>query len=609
MQEYSTPVVVFEEDLTHPSPLDNLLGWQKKAQDPYFGDVSLVHDRFSGKFLMLRELSGNDRKRMTRMAFMSSERKLMTHPNVLPLVDYSFSKERSFCTTNYFLRQFFENPRSDLRREIERRAKAVDFFSPLDLTLVMYQLLDACKFLQQNKHSHGSISPGSIAMNHEPLVASLKFFYDEPVTSRKYIEQLRRRILSKKSAYPSPTVFEAVSRGQLSASVDLVAEDAFAVGLMLLEAGTFQPTSKLYLNNGYFDHNRLRWQLEAFKKRYEKDSMVLVNCVTYLLQDEPVTRLSFAQILQHMPTYEEIENYARNVRNERTSTMNSTPGDNSSVYSTTPKPSFPSTLPQTPQFGVSRRNVMQTLETVASPWWDAQGNSIDIGQNPSNSPEQFWGTTFQSSPGAPTSYAFDSTPTPSAPPSIPSSLISNSVGVLFPSKSQTSTPMQKRNIFADLQVENAEEVNKFFFPSTKYLDAIAATPAQLTPYKSAQENGRSQRLSSYNEQPSSQQSHPYSGLITQSLMPQHFSNATHSYQLPEAQRSASVNPTRPSFRPFFTDHPSNPADFVSNHSPVLWRPGEAVSPLPSPLPSPHVGHSQRFFGVDPPSQPSFFGGL
>lgn len=82
--------------------------------------VTPIFDPVSRQHLLMREHTSNEFKKISRLVLASDERRAMTHPGIVPLIDYSFAKFKSLCSTYYILRQYFEQPRYDLRQDIQR---------------------------------------------------------------------------------------------------------------------------------------------------------------------------------------------------------------------------------------------------------------------------------------------------------------------------------------------------------------------------------------------------------------------------------------------------------------------------------------------------------
>lgn len=460
------------------------------VNDPFLGEVRLIFDGASRQPLLRRELSGGDRTRLIRLAQESAKQRLMAHSHLLPLMDYSFGREKSLCATRYTLRQYFECPRVELRREIDRRAQASQLFSALELTMLLYQLLGACEALQEARMSHGSISPVSVVLRPGSTEGGLRLFFDEPLQPQKYMEALLRRIVMKLPLNASPAAFEAVVKRQKSFSVNLVVEDAFAIGLLLLEAGTFQSTARLYAASGDFDRQRLSLLLGVFRKRYDKDSLLLTNCVSFLLEKQPAAKISFSEILSHLPPYQDMQAYSAQVLSSRVSRIPAQPRQPVAL-SVVPPVSLP---PYIGQQAVSNISSPRQEGYIPSPDGRSQSARPSFTSPPPISPRQsqrissqvansavslpppdphsaalvqsFWGALIQ--PEAAERPSIQPTDLPTTTASRRNSYISSNEAVQPTSSFPESEPA--RNIFADLKIENANALQNFFFPSKRNID-------------------------------------------------------------------------------------------------------------------------------------------
>jgi hypothetical protein len=67
----------------------------------------------------------------------------LNHKNLLQLKDYSAGVRSDFCSTLYWLRQYFEYPNSDARFQASAMKKEGGFLSDSELTHMLYNIVDA----------------------------------------------------------------------------------------------------------------------------------------------------------------------------------------------------------------------------------------------------------------------------------------------------------------------------------------------------------------------------------------------------------------------------------------------------------------------------------
>ena len=465
MEESRNPSTMSDQELQRKSPMDSV-STRKRVKDFYLGECLVIVDPASGKTVLVREVTGNDRQKLGTLALLTGQMRMMAHPNLLPLSDYSFSKQSSFCSTTYVLRQYFEQPATTLREEVKRRTAISAPFSASQLTVMMFHLLSACRFLEDSGYSHGSIHPSVVGLSAEPLVAKLRFFFEEKLTPRGFMEALRRKYLAKQENFPTPSAHRALMQNDRAFLPDLATEDSFALGLTLLEAGTGLPSVRFYLPKGEFDQPKLLASLVQFRKRYEANSAILTNCVAFLLNPKPNTRFSFADVLSRLPPFEDVLSF---IQKQKTAPVVSRPP--SAIVNSAPR--FPpvnvsavapsqavSAQPRPPLSQPSSANSKQPPTPILGQNISAFSlHSIASDKVADEQAANFWGEIMRSAKSPAPSQASSAWPEP-----------------------EEKNP-SKRNIFDDFKLPNAKALKNFFFPEKKESEPAQKfeTPAASEP--------------------------------------------------------------------------------------------------------------------------------
>ena len=177
----------------------------------------------------------------------AKERLELNHNYLIHISDISTNTKSDFCSTVYRLRYFFENPKNDLQREISERKKKLVTFSDEEITILCSQVTNAAAWLAQHNRFIGEISPLYIIapkateqeIRHYKLVD--KFWNDfDPK------EICTQKIAYGQDLYCAPEVFNAVHTRKNDVRIDKSKNDAFSLGMTLLEAGTLQGIQNCY---------------------------------------------------------------------------------------------------------------------------------------------------------------------------------------------------------------------------------------------------------------------------------------------------------------------------------------------------------------------------
>ena len=112
-----------DADYNRVSPYEKNFKHKRRLNDPRFGEISIIQNPQTRELLAVRERKINDKKEAGRAIVNCRKRLQNKHPYLLNLKDYSVKKQSELCSSFYVIREFYEYPKSDLRREIQMREK------------------------------------------------------------------------------------------------------------------------------------------------------------------------------------------------------------------------------------------------------------------------------------------------------------------------------------------------------------------------------------------------------------------------------------------------------------------------------------------------------
>ena len=295
-----------EDEFERQSERERFLQLFKTYVDAVFGQAMLMQAGGGVReYLLVRERTFDSREAARQFVALTAAALQLEHPYLLGLLDYSASAHRSLCAKRYTVRQLYPFPRSDLRREIDRRAQEGRPFAIAEMVHLLYQLVEVNAYLQARKTPHGALSPAAVGLQGEGEFAlKLKLLSDERPGPAAAREARLRDFLAKRSLYVSPGYFRCIVKGREFGG-DPCVEDVFAAGLVVLEAGVLKSPAHIYLADGEVDREGLQRLLEEFKSRYAADSTLLVSVLENMLQPGE-DRPTFQDLKDNMPNYAEI---------------------------------------------------------------------------------------------------------------------------------------------------------------------------------------------------------------------------------------------------------------------------------------------------------------
>lgn len=278
---------VLEQDLGRRSKFDELFEVRGRlASRPFAGPMTVLENTSTGERVWARERKCIDKKDALRALDICRTRQARQTPSQISLLDFSCKREFSLSGRVFIVRQFWESSSEDLKRESALRAGEVPqrFFSRAQLRTILARVAAA-----NRSGSHGDLSPEKLGFSGSVVSVKLMDFSET-------VDSLRRRLLiqqanfdSPRDIYMSPKLFEALRESRAPDCLDLSKEDAFALGLIILELGNLSSVQDIYdVPAKKINVEKLREQLNKFAFRYNdpQEPQLFEAVVNLLILDE-----------------------------------------------------------------------------------------------------------------------------------------------------------------------------------------------------------------------------------------------------------------------------------------------------------------------------------
>ena len=296
--------------LEHKSPLEDRLKSRHNGKDDFFKDLWIATDFENKKKYLITQRLFNDSNLATKEAELKRKRKAMKNEYFVNLVDYTYEVKKNLCSTNYFVRSFYEFPQKSLKKEIvERRKKSKTMkFTNEEMTHLFYNIVLAGKELQKNEQHHGDISPFCIFHTNEG-----KFkLAPHPIEHLSSLKVQQEKSVKSEPLYVSSQMLFAVKKRKSKAELNHYKSDTFSFGLVLLEAGLLKPITGIYTGST-INETALKQYITEFETIY-CDNPLLFSSLQTMLEIKEEDRADFNGLTEVIPSYESICEYFYNVQ-------------------------------------------------------------------------------------------------------------------------------------------------------------------------------------------------------------------------------------------------------------------------------------------------------
>lgn len=292
-----------DEDFNKTSIYDKSFKLTRKIQDPRFGEVSLLNNISTKENVIVKEKKFNDKAEMTKAIISTRSKMLNQSPYTFKLLDFSTTKQSELCSTIYILKQFYEYINSDLRREFMSRQSANVSFTEAELSTILYQIVKADPL-----GTHGDISNSNIVYEKASNTSKLVDRSDELPSMTRSLNIQKNKMTTNQPLYQSPLMYSNLRNNNLKFNFDVNKEDAFALGLNILELGNLRPINNIYNSaKKEIDFSILNRHIEDFKLKYGPNRF-LTNTVESLLKFDELQRLGMKEVDLLLPNEIEFKN-------------------------------------------------------------------------------------------------------------------------------------------------------------------------------------------------------------------------------------------------------------------------------------------------------------
>ena len=216
------------------------------------------------------------------------------HPHLVNQVDYAVFHHKKLCFDQWIIAQYFELPATDLKSLLlKKQQSSVKYLKTFELRMMLKQLSSALSFLHRKFEFHARLQPLEIGFTSDGQ--SKLWAIDLVKTEKEYKTVQKNLMINKKRVYQSPSVFNALKKNSLKFELDMAKEDSFALGLILLEAGTGIDSQGVYHRKKKLDEGELAYMLNEFERNHNSDPQLVQN-VKQLCETDADVRLHVGEL-------------------------------------------------------------------------------------------------------------------------------------------------------------------------------------------------------------------------------------------------------------------------------------------------------------------------
>lgn len=297
-----------DSDVARQSNLELKYKKQQQLKDAFFGEFYVYNDSANDSKIICIEKLLSDKEALKREIEQIKKKILNKHDYILNLLDYSVEVQSNLCSTFYLLKTFYEHPNKSLKKEINERklqGGSTGNFKNTDLTHLLYHQVMAHSYLQDNKVTHGDISPNTIFISNKGDY-KVAFRLNNSLSIEKV--QLEK-LMKNEPVYLSPALYSALKRRNLNNIMhSSLKSDIFSFGLCMLEAGLLRSIQSIYAKGDEIDQHMLNIYLDEFEMKFA-DNPLLFSSVRKMCEIDEGDRPSFTDLKLALPDYAEICDY------------------------------------------------------------------------------------------------------------------------------------------------------------------------------------------------------------------------------------------------------------------------------------------------------------
>ena len=267
----------------------------RRLQDARLGEISLMTDPLTKENVFVQEKKFNEKEAMLAAITHTKEKMQNQTPYCLRILDYSASKQNELCSTVYVLRQFYEYFTGDLKAEFITRHASNLGFNSVELAEILYRTVKADPF-----GNHGDICPTNMLYSKTPGSLRLVNKNDGLNCNVQAIATQKAKMIANQALYQSQTMYSSLKNKIAKFDFDCNKEDAFALGLVLLEMGNLSSIANIYdSTKKEIDKTILRRHIDDFHRKYGASTFLgqAVEGLTRITESERLGMREFAASL------------------------------------------------------------------------------------------------------------------------------------------------------------------------------------------------------------------------------------------------------------------------------------------------------------------------
>ena len=283
--------------LLEPSPLEEGC-IVKRIEHPKFekcfrvetiqGDRQYLKVQFKSDKTEAQKLRNRFRKRSANGG--------IRHRFLVNELDFAIERVQKLCFDEWYANLYYELPETDLLRLCKKRRSKLGEGSLLksgELKMILKQQSIALSHLHAAGKYHGSLKPADIGFTR---TGQTKLWATSVVSKfEDYKTKQKNLLLNRVQHYLSPNVYNSLKKNTMRFETEPEKEDAFALGLILLEAGTGRESADLYRRKGGFDVEGLERMWEEFES-YHRGNEDLIDKIKHLTRINRSNRATIQEL-------------------------------------------------------------------------------------------------------------------------------------------------------------------------------------------------------------------------------------------------------------------------------------------------------------------------
>ena len=273
--------------------------------DSHFGGVVIAFCPLSNGFIRRKVIASPDRPAIEMLVKEAEFRAQMNNPHLQQILSIEAKFSQSSEVPHKLVLEFeqLSSPLTDL---FSFALQSNSYISHVDLTFILFHLSSALSQIHQRGFFHGRISPKNVHYIKETHITKLYSTSDLLIFPQEAIKIYQKDFQANSSHYISPKLFELILSDSEISPINFAKEDAFAMGLMILELGIGESLQNIYQANG-FNYQLLSDSIEKLKKYHSVDNIMMVSTIESLLQVEEIRRPTPSILLRDLPPFESVK--------------------------------------------------------------------------------------------------------------------------------------------------------------------------------------------------------------------------------------------------------------------------------------------------------------